>query len=46
VLHANIIKKRNNGMKKIILFALTALMMVGCGLSVEDDTKNVPTSIM
>lgn len=26
-------------MKKIILLALTALMMAGCGLSVEDDTK-------
>lgn len=26
-------------MKKIILLALTALMMVGCVLSTEDDTK-------
>ena len=27
-------------MKKISLLALTVLMMVGCGLSVEEDTKN------
>ena len=26
--------------KKIILLAFTALMMVGCGVSVEDDTKD------
>jgi uncharacterized protein YcfL len=26
-------------MKKLIFIALTALMMVGCGLSVESDTK-------
>ena len=26
-------------MKKIILLALATLMMVGCGLSVEDDTE-------
>ena len=27
-------------MKKIILLVLTSLIMVGCRLSVEDDTKN------